>query len=148
MYHILLAEDTPDKRAFLSEAIDDANTGAPIICKDHASEALAHIQVHAREIVAAFIDYTFQWEELVGTDLIKALRELNRECLILLVTSHPRASEEFTRRKELALANGANDALSTNMLPYNAGDWIYMMLMEKRAEWKAAYGLEPVTREE
>jgi CheY-like chemotaxis protein len=140
MFHTLVVDDTREKRGQLEEVLVDA-LGLPVTSHRSAVEGLAHIREQAAEVVAALIDYSFPAEELKGTELIRALRSLNARCYIALVTSHPQKSSEFTVRKGEAAIAGATETYSTNMLPYNAYDWIYLELQERKQKLLTLFGL-------
>ncbi|MDD4628012.1 MAG: response regulator [Candidatus Peribacteraceae bacterium] len=141
-YHTLVVDDTREKREELAGILDES-IGLPVAAFGSSAEGLAHIRSEAQHIIAALIDYSFPAEQTKGIELIRALRELNRDCFIALVTSHPQRSPEYsTRRAEAAIA-GANTAYSTNMTyPRNGFDLLWMELEEKKSKLLETFGLQ------
>ena len=141
MFHSLVVDDSKEKRMKVVEAVKDASLGVPVIDLAHAHEAIRYIAEHAREIIVAIFDHTFSGELITGLDLIEALRTLNADALIYLVTSHPLKSEEYRRRESEAMKRGATGVFSTNMRPYDGFDWLYMELRDKLPELVEKFGL-------
>ena len=141
MFHVLIADDIAEKRDRLAEAVSDVGFGVPTVCLRHAHEALAHIQANYRAIILAIFDHTFGGEPITGIDLTIALRPLNPDSNIYLVTSHPRSTEEYLRREREAQKHGATGSFSTNMRPYDGYDWLYMELCEKKTDLLRKFGL-------
>ncbi|MFH0851142.1 MAG: response regulator [Candidatus Peregrinibacteria bacterium] len=142
MFHSLIVDDTPEKMENIRQAVEDASLNAPIECMESAEQALQHITAQGREVVAALFDYTFTRESINGIALIRVLREVNKLCYIALVTSHPQKSGEFRSRHAEATIAGADETYSTNIRPYDAFDWLYLSLKEKKEELLRKFGLQ------
>ncbi|MDD5751266.1 MAG: hypothetical protein PHS73_01975 [Candidatus Peribacteraceae bacterium] len=136
---LLIAEDTPFKRSYLEEAVSVAARHVDVRCCERVDETIEFLLQHAHEVVFALVDYSFTCEGKTGIEIIRALRTANRYCYIMLVTSTDIRATEFKVREAAARLAGANEAISMNMLPHLAGDWIDATLRDLQREGKLGF---------